>query len=55
MAKQTNRAWTLAARPRGVPKLSDFALVERPIPEPGPGEVLIATHYHSLDPTCAGA
>ena len=54
MAKQTNRAWTLAARPRGVPKLSDFALVERPIPEPGPGEVLIATHYHSLDPYMRG-
>ena len=50
MASQVNRAWTLAARPHGVPKLSDFALTETPIPEPGPGQVLIATHYHSLDP-----
>lgn len=54
MAKQTNRAWTLAARPRGVPRLSDFALVERPVPDPGPGEVLIATCYHSLDPYMRG-
>jgi NADPH-dependent curcumin reductase CurA len=49
-----NRAWTLAARPHGVPKLSDFALTETPIPEPGPGQVLIATHYHSLDPYMRG-
>ena len=54
MASQVNRAWTLAARPHGVPKLSDFALTETPIPEPGPGQVLIATHYHSLDPYMRG-
>ena len=49
-----NRAWTLAARPHGVPKLSDFALTETAVPDPGPGEVLIATHYHSLDPYMRG-
>ena len=54
MAHDVNRAWTLAARPHGVPKLSDFALTETAVPEPGPGEVLIATHYHSLDPYMRG-
>ena len=54
MTNQVNRAWTLAARPHGAPKLTDFALTETPIPEPGPGEVLIATHYHSLDPYMRG-
>lgn len=54
MAHAVNRAWTLAARPHGVPKLSDFALTETAVPEPGPGEVLIATHYHSLDPYMRG-
>ena len=54
MANATNRAWTLAARPRGAPKLSDFALTETAVPEPGPGQVLIATHYHSLDPYMRG-
>lgn len=54
MANPTNRAWTLAARPHGVPKLSDFALTETAAPEPGPGQVLIATHYHSLDPYMRG-
>ena len=54
MGHELNRAWTLAARPHGVPKPSDFALTETPIPEPGPGQVLIATHYHSLDPYMRG-
>ena len=54
MANATNRAWTLAARPHGAPKLSDFALTETAVPEPGPGQVLIATHYHSLDPYMRG-
>lgn len=54
MANATNRAWTLAARPYGAPKLSDFALTETAVPEPGPGQVLIATHYHSLDPYMRG-
>ncbi len=54
MGHELNRAWTLAARPHGAPKPSDFVLTETPIPEPGPGQVLIATHYHSLDPYMRG-
>jgi len=54
MSAAVNRAWTLAARPQGVPQRSDFELQSGPIPEPGPGEVLIATHYHSLDPYMRG-
>ena len=54
MAHTVNRAWTLAARPHGVPKRSDFALTETAVPAPGPGQVLIAVHYHSLDPYMRG-
>lgn len=54
MTEAMNRAWTLAARPQGLPKQSDFELQQSPIPKPGPGEVLIATHYHSLDPYMRG-
>ena len=54
MPEAVNRAWTLAARPQGAPKPSDFELRESAIHEPGPGEVLIATHYHSLDPYMRG-
>src|SRR5712691_7125383 len=50
MALHVNRQVTLAARPVGFPKESDFALVESPAEEPGPGEVLVRAHYLSVDP-----
>ena len=46
----TNRIVQLAAYPIGVPRESDFALVEQPIPEPGEGEVLVRNRYISVDP-----
>src|SRR5262245_16147314 len=49
-----NRQITLAARPTGLPKESDFRLVESPIPTPGPGEVLTRTLYLSVDPYMRG-
>jgi NADPH-dependent curcumin reductase CurA len=49
-----NRQITLAARPVGLPKESDFRLVESPAPAPGPGEVLLRTLYLSLDPYMRG-
>jgi NADPH:quinone reductase len=45
-----NRRVTLASRPVGVPKESDFAVDEVEIPEPGPGEVHVRALYVSLDP-----
>jgi NADPH-dependent curcumin reductase CurA len=49
-----NRQITLAARPVGFPRESDFALVEAPVPEPGPGEVLVRSLWLSLDPYMRG-
>jgi NADPH-dependent curcumin reductase CurA len=49
-----NRQITLAARPVGFPQDSDFALVEGPVPEPGPGEVLVRAQWLSLDPYMRG-
>ena len=49
-----NRQITLAARPKGLPQESDFALVESEIPKPGPGEVLVRSHWLSLDPYMRG-
>ena len=46
----TNRVVTLAARPTGFPAESDFALVEQPVPDPGPGEVLVRVLWTSVDP-----
>jgi leukotriene B4 12-hydroxydehydrogenase/15-oxo-prostaglandin 13-reductase len=50
----TNRQITLAARPVGYPKETDFKLVESPVPEPGPGQVLLRAIYLSVDPYMRG-
>jgi len=49
-----NKQITLAARPSGMPKPSDFKLVESPVPEPGDGEFLVRTLYVSVDPYMRG-
>jgi NADPH-dependent curcumin reductase CurA len=45
-----NRKITLAARPLGFPKVSDFHLVYAPVPSLAAGEVLVRSIYLSLDP-----
>ncbi len=49
-----NRQFRLAARPVGLPKASDWSLVEEPIPQPADGEFLIRIEYVSLDPAMRG-
>ena len=49
-----NRQFVLAARPQGLPKESDFQLVETEIRNPGGGEVLLRTLYLSVDPYMRG-
>jgi NADPH:quinone reductase len=46
----TNRRVTLASRPNGFPKESDFALDEVDVPGLGNGEVLVRVRYLSVDP-----
>ena len=46
----TNRGITLAARPVGAPRPSDFRLVERAVPVAGNGQVLLRSLWLSLDP-----
>jgi NADPH:quinone reductase len=50
MAIRLNRRVTLAERPVGFPKESDFALEEAEVPEPGAGEVLLRLLWTSVDP-----
>jgi NADPH-dependent curcumin reductase CurA len=47
---KTNRRVTLAARPEGFPRESDFALEKAEVAEPGPGEVLVRVLWVSVDP-----
>ena len=49
-----NRQITLASRPVGFPKVSDFHLVYSPLPSPAAGEVLVRSIYLSLDPYMRG-
>lgn len=49
-----NRQFRLAARPVGLPRASDWSLVEEPVREPGEGEFLIRIEYISLDPAMRG-
>ncbi len=50
----TNRQWVLVKRPRGMVGKDNFEYRESPIPQPGPGEVLIRNLYLSFDPTQRG-
>ncbi len=51
---EINRKITLAARPVGFPKPTDFRLVEEPIPAVGPGQMLVRVRYLSVDPYMRG-
>ncbi len=44
----------LRRRPKGEPVAEDFDVVETPVPQPGPGEVLVRARYLSLDPYMRG-
>src|SRR2546421_10928053 len=51
---ETARRIVLASRPVGEPKPSDFRLEEFPVPQPGPGQLLLRTEWLSLDPYMRG-
>jgi NADPH-dependent curcumin reductase CurA len=53
-AAVTAREVHLVRRPHGFPDADDFALVDRELPEPGDGEVLVANHFLSVDPYMRG-
>jgi NADPH-dependent curcumin reductase CurA len=48
------REWQLVRRPEGEPVDEDFALVSASRPDPGPGEVVVATIAMSVDPYMRG-
>jgi NADPH-dependent curcumin reductase len=54
MSAHVNRQILLKSRPTGMPGLENFALVERPVPDPREGEVLMRTRFLSLDPYMRG-
>lgn len=49
-----NRQWVLASYPQGAANEQTWTLVERPRPQPGPGQILIKTQWLSVDPYMRG-
>ena len=54
MAPAVNRQVLLKARPSGIPQAEHFEIVERRVPEPGPGQFLVRNIYLSVDPAMRG-
>jgi NADPH-dependent curcumin reductase CurA len=50
----SSKAVHLVARPVGEPKLADFAVIEAPVADPGPGQVLVRNDWISVDPYMRG-
>jgi len=51
---QSARIIQLVTRPNGAPKPGDFRIADIPLPDPGPGEVLLQMLWLSLDPYMRG-
>ncbi len=49
-----NRQWVLDHHPDGAATLDTWRMIETPVPEPGPGQILIRTQFLSLDPYMRG-
>lgn len=54
MNATVSREIHLLSYPQGIPQESDFELVERQIPQPGPGALLVRNIYMSVDPYMRG-
>ncbi len=54
MPGQVNRQVILKSRPHGIPQAEHFEIVERALPEPGPGELLVRNIYLSVEPAMRG-
>ena len=50
----TSREIRLASRPHGEPTEDNYEIAEAPVPEPGPGEMVVRNSYLSVDPYMRG-
>lgn len=54
MTQTMNRQVLLHSRPESIPQADNFRLVERPMPVPGPGQVLVRNQWLSVEPAMRG-
>jgi NADPH-dependent curcumin reductase CurA len=50
----TNHQIRLAARPSGLPRPTDWSLTTEPVPDPDPGQFVVAVSHVSVDPAMRG-
>lgn len=54
LTTRRNRQVLLARRPNGAVRISDFEVVDGPVPKPGDGELLLRNRFLSIDPYLRG-
>jgi NADPH-dependent curcumin reductase CurA len=54
MKNVVNRRWLLTAYPEGLPTPDNWIMDTQPVPDPGPGQILIKAKWLSVDPYMRG-
>jgi NADPH-dependent curcumin reductase CurA len=54
MSDSMNRRWLLKEYPEGMPSVDTWRMSQEPIPEPGPGQILVRVKWLSVDPYMRG-
>src|SRR6516225_4216646 len=54
MQNVVNRRWLLTAYPEAMPTPDNWIMDTRPVPDPGPGQILIKAKWLSVDPYMRG-
>jgi NADPH-dependent curcumin reductase CurA len=54
MQNVINRRWLLTSYPAGMPSLENWTMDTQPVPDPGPGQILIKSKWLSVDPYMRG-
>jgi NADPH-dependent curcumin reductase CurA len=54
MQNLVNRRWLLASYPEGMPAPDNWVMDAHPVPDPGPGQILVKAKWLSVDPYMRG-
>lgn len=54
MRNIVNCRWLLKGYPEGMPTVDNWTMDEQPVPDPGPGQILVKAKWLSVDPYMRG-
>jgi NADPH-dependent curcumin reductase CurA len=54
MPDSVNQRWLLASYPQGMPVAANWVMDAKPVPDPGPGQILVKAKWLSVDPYMRG-